>query len=110
MEHGINFIQDLAVVLLVAGAVGWLCQRMKLSVVVGYLVAGIVVGPFTPPFSLVKEAARIETLAQVGLVFLMFSIGLRLSVRRLRRFILPPGWAGSRWVGAGRRVYFWRRC
>jgi CPA2 family monovalent cation:H+ antiporter-2 len=85
MEHGINFIQDLAVVLLVAGAVGWLCQRMKLSVVVGYLVAGIVVGPFTPPFSLVKEAARIETLAQVGLVFLMFSIGLRLSVRRLRR-------------------------
>ena len=85
MEHGINFIQDFAVVLLVAGAVGWLCQRLGLSVIVGYLVAGIVVGPFTPPFSLVKDGGSIETLAQVGLVFLMFAIGLRLSVRRLRR-------------------------
>jgi monovalent cation:H+ antiporter-2, CPA2 family len=93
MEHGINFVQDLAIVLLVAGAVGWACQRAGLSVVVGYLLAGILVGPFTPPFSLVKEASRIETLAQVGLVFLMFSIGLKLSLRRLRRlgFLLLAG-------------------
>ncbi|ATC65115.1 sodium:proton exchanger [Nibricoccus aquaticus] len=93
MEHGINFIQDFAVVLLVAGAVGWFCQRVGLSVVVGYLVAGVLVGPFTPPFSLVKEGGSIETLAQVGLVFLMFSIGLKLSVRRLRRlgFLLLAG-------------------
>jgi len=106
MEHGINFIQDLAVVLLVAGAVGWLCQRMKLSVVVGYLVAGVLVGPFTPPFSLVKEGASIETLAQVGLVFLMFSIGLKLSVRRLRRlgFLLLGGVFASAAV-----VYFLTR-
>ncbi|MGC4074358.1 MAG: cation:proton antiporter [Nibricoccus sp.] len=93
MEHGINFIQDFAVVLLVAGAVGWFCQRLKLSVVVGYLVAGVLVGPFTPPFSLVKDGDSIETLAQVGLVFLMFAIGLKLSVRRLRRmgFLLLGG-------------------
>ena len=93
MEHGINFIQDFAVVLLVAGAVGWLCQRLGLSVIVGYLGAGIVVGPFTPPFSLVKDGGSIETLAQVGLVFLMFAIGLKLSVRRLRRlgFLLLAG-------------------
>jgi CPA2 family monovalent cation:H+ antiporter-2 len=93
MEHGINFIQDFAVVLLVAGAVGWVCQWMKLSVVVGYLLAGVLVGPFTPPFSLVKDGGSIETLAQVGLVFLMFSIGLKLSVRRLRRlgFVLLGG-------------------
>jgi CPA2 family monovalent cation:H+ antiporter-2 len=93
MVHGINFIQDFAVVLLVAAAVGWICQRMGLSVVVGYLVAGIVVGPFTPPFSLVTDGTRIETLAQVGLVFLMFSIGLKLSLRRLKRlgFLLLAG-------------------
>ena len=93
MAHGINFIQDFAVVLLVAGAVGWLCQRAGLSVVVGYLVAGIVVGPFTPPFSLVTDSASLGTLAQIGLVFLMFAIGLRLSLRRLRRlgFLLLAG-------------------
>jgi CPA2 family monovalent cation:H+ antiporter-2 len=64
-----------------------------LSVIVGFLAAGMVIGPFTPPFSLVTDAGRIETLAQVGLVFLMFSIGLKLSLRRLRRlgFLLLGG-------------------
>jgi CPA2 family monovalent cation:H+ antiporter-2 len=83
--HGIYFIQDLAVILIVAGVMGWLCQRVGLSVVVGFLVAGIVVGPHTPPISFVSSPDRIETLAQLGLVFLMFSIGMRLSVRKLRR-------------------------
>jgi CPA2 family monovalent cation:H+ antiporter-2 len=83
--HGNHFIQDLAVVLVVAGIVGWCCQRMGLSVIVGFLVAGMVVGPFTPPFALVTDADRIETLSEVGLVFLMFSIGLGLSLRKLRR-------------------------
>lgn len=83
--HGINFIQDLAVILVVAGVVGWICQRVGLSVVVGFLVAGMVVGPYTPPFAMVSDADRIETLAQLGLVFLMFSIGMRLSLRKLRR-------------------------
>ncbi len=83
--HGIEFIKDLAVILMVAGVVGWACQRIGLSAIVGYLVAGMVVGPFTPPVRLVSDVERIQTLAQVGLVFLMFSIGLRLSVRKLRR-------------------------
>ena len=83
--HGIHFIQDLAVVLVVAGVVGWVCQRIGLSIVVGFLAAGIVVGPKSPPFSLVRDAGSIEALAQVGLVFLMFGIGLRLSVRKMRR-------------------------
>lgn len=83
--QGIDFIKDLAVVMLVAGFVGWACLRAGLSVVVGFLVAGMVIGPYTPPFSLVTDTERIETLAQVGLVFLMFGIGLRLSLRKLRR-------------------------
>jgi CPA2 family monovalent cation:H+ antiporter-2 len=83
--HGFDFIQDLAVVMLIAGVVGWVCHRVGLSVVTGYLAAGIVLGPYTPPFSLVTSAARIETLSQLGLVFLMFSIGMKLSLRRLKR-------------------------
>jgi CPA2 family monovalent cation:H+ antiporter-2 len=87
--HGILFIQDLAVILVVAGAVGWLCQRIGLSIIVGFLAAGILVGPGMPYLALVSDVGRIETLAQVGLVFLMFSIGLRLSLRKLRRLGLP---------------------
>src|SRR5690606_4139341 len=82
---GVHFIQDLAIILAAAAALGWLCQRIGLSAVVGYLVAGMAVGPYTPPFTLVTDDASIETAAQVGLVFLMFSIGLRLSLRRLQR-------------------------
>jgi CPA2 family monovalent cation:H+ antiporter-2 len=82
---GVDFIQDLAIILAAAAALGWICQRLGLSAVVGYLVAGMVVGPYTPPFKLVSDEASIATAAQVGLVFLMFSIGLRLSLRRLQR-------------------------
>lgn len=86
---GIDFIQDLAVVMLVAGVAGWMCQQVGLSVVVGYILAGVVIGPFTPPFPLVGDVARVQTLADVGLVFLMFSIGMGLSLKRLRRMGLP---------------------
>ncbi len=82
---GVNFIQDLAIILAAAAGLGWVCQRAGLSAVVGYLVAGMLVGPHTPPFSFVTNEASIATAAQVGLVFLMFAIGLRLSLRRLKR-------------------------
>ncbi len=87
--EAIHFIQDLAVILVIAGIAGWVSHRLGLSTVVGYLVAGIIIGPYTPPFSLVTDIPRVETLAQLGLVFLMFSIGMRLSIRRLQR--LGPG-------------------
>jgi monovalent cation:H+ antiporter-2, CPA2 family len=83
--HGFEFIRDLTIVLLVAGAAGWVCQRAGLSAVVGYLAAGILVGPFAPRWGIAVEPGRVEILAQLGLVFLMFSIGLRLSLRKLRR-------------------------
>ncbi len=87
--HGIDFIQDLAIVLLAAGLAGALCKRIGLSVIVGYLVAGIAVGPHTPPFGLIHDVGSIETLSQIGLVFLMFAIGLELSLTKLGRLGLP---------------------
>jgi CPA2 family monovalent cation:H+ antiporter-2 len=86
---GLEFIRDLAVVLGVAGMAAWLCQRVGLSLVVGYLAAGAIVGPFTPPFQFVTDVDRVQLLAQVGLIFLIFSIGLDLSFARLRRLGLP---------------------
>ena len=80
-----DFIRDLAVILVVAGVIGWCFQRIGLSAIVGFLVAGIVVGPHSLLIPLVADAVRIQTLAQIGLVFLMFAIGLQLSVRKLRR-------------------------
>ncbi len=104
--QGVDFIQDMAVILAVAGLVGWFCQRVGLSVVVGYLAAGIVVGPFTPPFAFVTDVGRIDTAAQVGLVFLMFSIGMQLSLRRLRR--MGPGLMLAVFASAGLLYYLVR--
>jgi CPA2 family monovalent cation:H+ antiporter-2 len=82
----VQFIQNLALILVSAVIAGWICQRIGLSVIVGYLAAGIALGPYTPPGNLVYDVAHVETLGQMGLVFLMFGIGLRLSIRRLRGF------------------------
>src|ERR1700719_1397474 len=81
----LDLVQDLAVVTFFAGLGGFLCQKIGLSSIVGFLLAGLLVGPHTPPFSIVADENRIETLSQLGLVFLMFSIGLDLSVAKLRR-------------------------
>lgn len=81
----LELVQDLAVVLLAAGLAGALCKRLGLSVVVGYVLAGIVIGPHTPPFPLVADVDRIQMLSQIGLVFLMFGIGLGLSLTRIQR-------------------------
>nr|WP_240893886.1 cation:proton antiporter [Limisphaera ngatamarikiensis] len=82
-------IRDLALVWLVAGLVAWACVRLRLSAVVGYLLAGMCIGPHTPPFALIRDRARVELLAELGLVFLIFSIGLNLNVNRFRSL----GWS-----------------
>jgi monovalent cation:H+ antiporter-2, CPA2 family len=89
LDPGVSLIQDLAIVLIAAAVVGALCRRIGLSVIVGYLVAGVIIGPYTPPFSFIQDQVRIQTLSQVGLVFLMFAIGLGLSLTKLARM----GWA-----------------
>jgi CPA2 family monovalent cation:H+ antiporter-2 len=81
----LDLVQDLAVVTFFAGIGGFLCQKIGLSSIVGFLLAGLLIGPHTPPFSIVMHEDRIEALSQLGLVFLMFSIGLDLSVGKLRR-------------------------
>jgi len=87
---GLTLLQDLAVVLLAAGIIGLLCRRLGLSVIVGYLLAGIFIGPYTPPFSYLQDLERVQTLSQLGLVFLMFAIGLGLSLSRLGRLGPAP--------------------
>jgi len=60
------FLQDLAVVMIVAGLVTILCHRFKQPVVLGYILAGVIIGPHTPPFPLVHEQETIRTLAELG--------------------------------------------
>ena len=81
--HAISFIQDLAVIMLVAGVVTILFHRLKQPVVLGYIVAGFIIGPHTPPFGLIHDEDTIRTLAELGVIFLMFCLGLEFSLRKL---------------------------
>lgn len=83
--HGVTFLQDLAVVMIVAAVVTILFHRLKQPVVLGYIIAGVIIGPHTPPFPLVEDEAGIKTLAELGVIFLMFSLGLEFSLRKLKK-------------------------
>lgn len=81
--HAISFIQDLAVIMLVAGVVTVLFHRFQQPVVLGYILAGFIIGPHTPPFELIHDEQTIKTLAELGVIFLMFCLGLEFSLRKL---------------------------
>src|SRR5262245_43341253 len=82
--HSMTFLRDLAVVMIVAGVVTVLFHRFKQPVVLGYILAGIIIGPHTPPFPLIEDEKTIETLADLGVILLMFSLGLEFSLGKLR--------------------------
>lgn len=81
----ITFLRDIGIVVAAAALGGWTARRLGLSVVVGYLLAGILVSPHLFGRGLIGDADAIGELAQLGLVFLMFGIGLQLSLRRLHK-------------------------
>jgi len=82
--HDIGFIRDLALVMLVAGATTILFQRLRLPVLPGYILAGVVIGPHTPGV-LVADPRAIGDISNLGVVLLMFTLGLEFSVRKLRQ-------------------------
>lgn len=84
--HAVEFfIQDLAVIMLIAGIVTIVFNRLKQPVVLGYIVAGVIIGPYTPPFELIKDQATIHILGELGVIFLLFSLGLEFSIKKLAR-------------------------
>jgi CPA2 family monovalent cation:H+ antiporter-2 len=84
--HTIAFIQDLAVIMLAAGIVTVLFHLLRQPVVLGYIAAGVLIGPHTKWYaSLVTDEQSIRTVAELGLIFLLFSLGLEFSLRHLRR-------------------------
>ncbi len=77
----ISVLTTLAGGFTVALVFGYLAQRLKLSPIIGYLLAGIVIGPFTPGF--VADRAIAEQFAEIGVILLLFGIGLRFNLREL---------------------------
>ena len=88
--HNLDLILTLTGGLVAALVFGYLTQRVGLSPIVGYLLAGLVVGPNTPGFVANKHLA--DQLAEVGVILLMFGVGLQFHLKELlevRRIAIP---------------------
>lgn len=95
MENEVNhlapLIRDLAIILGVAAAVTFIFRRIRQPVVLGYIIAGVLVGPFTPGFLSVKDMPSVRVWAELGVIFLMFALGLEFSFRKLARVGVSAG-------------------
>jgi len=82
-----SFLTDIAIVLGVAAVTSAVSQRFKLPTVMGYMLAGLVIGPYIP-IPLLADQHRVETLSEFGVILVMFAVGLEF---RLKRFfeVLP---------------------
>jgi CPA2 family monovalent cation:H+ antiporter-2 len=93
--HDISLLVNVAVLLVTAFAGGLIARRLGLPSIVGYLVAGMAIGPFTPGF--VGDIHNISQLAELGVIFLMFGVGLHFSLNDLWavRAVAIPGAIGQ---------------
>src|SRR5947208_15700545 len=92
MTHDTALIATVAVGIVVAFVFGLIAARVGLPPIVGYLLAGVAVGPFTPGY--VADAGLARQLADLGVILLMFGVGLHFSLNDLiavRRGVVPGG-------------------
>ena len=90
MPHNIDLVTTIAVSFGLAMVLGFVAARLRMPPMIGYLFAGVLIGPFTPGF--VADIALARQLADIGVMLLMFGIGLHFSLEDLlavRRIAIP---------------------
>ena len=80
-----QILQDFSVIMLIAGAMAMLSYRFKQPMVIGYIGAGMIIGPHTPPFSLVLNLDVLNLFAEIGIVLLLFVVGMEFPIEKLRK-------------------------
>jgi monovalent cation:H+ antiporter-2, CPA2 family len=110
-----SFFQDLAMLMAVAGLVSVVFSRLKWPKVIGYIIAGILLSRHTLGWSVLADEGSVQTVAQLGVVFLMFTLGLEFSassMAKIRNVVVPVALFDSIimvWLGytVGRNVLLW---
>ncbi len=79
-----TIVQDFAVIMIVAAIMMLLTYKLKQPMVLGYILAGMVIGPYTPPFPLLQDIETINIFAELGIIMLLFVIGTDFPIQKLR--------------------------
>jgi monovalent cation:H+ antiporter-2, CPA2 family len=77
-------IQDFAIIMILASVMALISYKLKQPLVIGYIIAGIIIGPHTPPFSLVWHLDILNLFAEIGIILLLFVIGMEFPIEKLR--------------------------
>jgi len=94
VPHELPLLKDLLLLLLASVPIAFLFHRLRLPTIVGFMITGVVIGPYG--FGLIRDVHAIEALAEIGVVLLLFTIGLEFSLRRIvemKRLVLVGGGA-----------------
>ncbi|MDF2768728.1 MAG: monovalent cation/proton antiporter-2 family protein [Nitrososphaeraceae archaeon] len=77
-------VQDFAVIMIVASAMALISFKLKQPMVIGYIGAGIIIGPYTPPFSFILNVEVLNLFAEIGIILLLFVVGMEFPIEKLR--------------------------
>ncbi|MGZ5470065.1 MAG: cation:proton antiporter domain-containing protein [Nitrososphaeraceae archaeon] len=80
-----QIIQDFSVIMIIASAMAFISFKLKQPLVIGYIIAGIIIGPHTPPFSLILNQDVLNLFAEMGIILLLFIVGMEFPIEKLRR-------------------------
>ena len=82
--HSESIIQDFAVIMIIASIMALISYKLKQPMVMAYIVAGMIIGPFTPPFSLITNLEMLNVFAEIGIIVLLFVIGMEFPIDKLK--------------------------
>ena len=77
-------VMDLAVIMVVAAIMLGIAYKLKQPMVIGYIIAGMIIGPYTLPFSLVTSTETLSLMAEIGIILLLFAVGTEYPIAKLR--------------------------
>lgn len=80
-----QILQDFAVIMIIASVMTLIFYRLKQPIVIGFIVAGIIIGPHTPPFSLIYNTDVLNLFAEMGVILLLFTVGMEFPIQKLKR-------------------------
>ena len=99
-----SLVTDLALILMLAGLTTLLCKKLKQPLVLGYILAGFLCGPVVDFLPTIADQENIKLWSEIGVIFLMFAVGLEFSIHKLVKVGLPGILASLHWFGPGFRL------
>ncbi|HZA06692.1 MAG TPA: cation:proton antiporter, partial [Nitrososphaeraceae archaeon] len=80
-----QLVQDFTIIMVIASVMALISYKLKQPMVIGYIVAGMIIGPYTPPFSLLINLDILNLFAEIGIILLLFVVGMEFPIEKLRK-------------------------